>query len=155
MEIRLQRIARKSGYTIGRLFIGGKRVCDTLEDCDRGLSHTMSEIDIAMRKVAHETAIPTGTYIINMGVTSPRFGGVAFYKRICKGMLPRLVGVRGFSGVLIHCGNSSADTDGCILVGENKEVGRVLSSRSTFERLMKDYLLPAKRRGEEITITIE
>lgn len=155
MNIKLQRIARRQNYTIGRLWIAGKIICDTLENCDRGLSHTMSEIDIAMRKKAHETAIPTGTYAINMNVTSPKFGSVSFYKKVCEGMLPRLVGVRGFSGVLIHCGNTASDTDGCILVGENKEVGKVLNSRNIFEKLMKNYLLPAKKRGEEIIIKIE
>lgn len=43
------------------------------------------------------------------------------------------------------------DTEGCILVGENKEVGKVLNSTATFKRLY-DVLKSAK---DSIYITIE
>lgn len=155
MEIKIKRIAKRDGYTIGKMSIGGKWICDTLEDTDRGLKHSMSAIELSMLKKAHVTAIPTGRYIIAMNVKSPRFGEQTFYKRVCKGFLPRLVGVPAFNGVLIHCGNTAGDTDGCILVGENKEVGKVLNSRNTFTRIMSNYFLPASKRGEKITITIE
>jgi hypothetical protein len=49
MELKLRRIAKKNGYTIGKLSIDGKYFCDTLEDADRGLVSTMS-IDILKRK---------------------------------------------------------------------------------------------------------
>lgn len=154
MEITVKRIARKKGYTIGRMYIAGQYVCDTLEDEDRGLSSVMPVRDILIKKIPGQTAIPTGTYNITMRVGSPKFGSKAFYRKVCGGCLPRLIDVPGYSGVLIHCGNSAADTDGCILVGENREVGRVLKSQETFTRLCKDYLLPASRRGEDITIKI-
>jgi hypothetical protein len=56
--------------------------------------------------------------------------------------------------VLIHCGNTAADTEGCILVGKNKEVGKVLDSRETFKRLYSK-LTEAYRRGDVITITVK
>ena len=69
-------------------------------------------------------------------------------------MLPRLMGVKGFDGILIHCGNTAKDTDGCIIVGENKVKGQVINSKTTFRRL---YPLLWKAWKEEgiITITVK
>lgn len=153
MEITLRRIARRDGYTIGRLLVDGAYQCDTLEDRDRGLTSRMSTAQICGMKVKGETAIPTGRYLVDMRTVSPRFGARKQYA-FCKGRLPRLVGVPGFDGVLIHCGNTAKDTEGCILVGENKAVGRVLNSTVTFERLYP-MLKEADERGERIYITIE
>ena len=143
MRILLQRHALKAGYTIGRLEINGRYFCDTLEDTDRGLRERMTEDEIAALKVKGATAIPTGTYRIDMQTRSPRFGRV----------LPRLVSVKGYAGVLIHSGNTAADTEGCILVGENRERGKVLNSRATLERLLV-FLRAAQAEGEEIELTI-
>ena len=153
MNIYLRRIAKRDTYTIGQLEIAGKRICDTLEDKDRGLTDRQPEDVIKRIKVHGETAIPTGTYRVDMDSVSPRFGSVAFYKQVCGGKLPRLVGVKGFQGVLIHAGNTAQDTHGCILVGQNKQVGTVLNSRDTFEHLYK-LMAQARAKGEEITITI-
>ena len=143
MRILLQRHALKAGYTIGRMEINGRYFCDTLEDTDRGLRESMTEDEIAALKVKGATAIPTGTYRIDMQTRSPRFGRV----------LPRLVSVKGYSGVLIHSGNTADDTEGCILVGENRERGKVLNSRATLERLLV-FLRAAQAEGEEIKLTI-
>ena len=155
MEIIIRRIAKRAEYTIGRMYVDGRYVCDTLEDTDRGLTQTMDAREIARRKVRGRTAIPTREDQGAMNVKSPRFGSKSFYQSVCGGMLPRLVAVPGYDGVLIHCGNSAADTDGCILVGENKAVGIVLRSQDTFRRLMEDHLLKARDRRECITIKIE
>lgn len=42
MEIKVKRIARKDAYTIGKMYVNGEYVCDTLEDKDRGLTSNMS-----------------------------------------------------------------------------------------------------------------
>lgn len=47
------------------------------------------------------------------------------------------------------------DTEGCIIVGLNKVVGKVVDSQKTYTNLMKEYLLIAKERNEHITITIQ
>lgn len=143
MQILIQRHALKEGYTIGRMEINGKYFCDTLEDTDRGLRESMTEAEIAAIKVKGATAIPTGTYRIDMQTRSPRFGRV----------LPRLISVKGYAGVLIHSGNTAADTEGCILVGENRERGKVLNSRATLEHLLA-FLRAAQAEGEEIELTI-
>ena len=88
-----------------------------------------------------------------MDTVSPRFSRQTYYQKVCGGKLPRLVGVKGFAGVLIHAGNTAADTHGCILVGQNKQIGTVLNSRTTFEKLYK-MMAQARAKGEEITITI-
>ena len=143
MRILLQRHALKAGYTIGRMEINGRYFCDTLEDTDRGLRESMTEDEIAALKVKGATAIPTGTYRIDMQTRSPRFGRV----------LPRLVSVKGYSGVLIHSVNTADDTEWCILVGENRERGKVLNSRATLESLLV-FLRAAQAEGEEIELTI-
>lgn len=51
MEIVLNRIAKKDSYTIGRLYIDGKYVCDTCEDKDRGLTDSMTVEEIKTKKV--------------------------------------------------------------------------------------------------------
>ncbi len=134
MDLNLKRIARKDGYTIGRLYIDGQYFCDTLEDTDRGLRQDMHPSVCKARKRKGMTAIPTGRYQVLMNVVSPRFSQRKAYQ-FCEGKLPRLLNVPSFEGVLIHIGNTAQDTEGCILVGENREVGMVLNSTQTFRRL--------------------
>ncbi len=155
MKLTLKRIAKKTTYTIGRLFVDDVRFCDTLEDTDRGLKQTDSPASIAARKVYGETAIPSGTYTVTMNVVSPKYAGVDWYKRNCNGgRMPRLLRVPGYEGVLIHPGNTALDALGCVLVGQNKQVGRLINSRDTFAQLYKK-MNDAAKRGESITLTIE
>ena len=142
MEIQVNRIARKDGYTIGQMSLNGEYFCDTLEDTDRGLNSTMSVDEILSKKRKGITAIPTGKYDVIL-TFSPRF----------KRVLPLLLSVKGYEGVRIHAGNTAEDTEGCLLVGENKEKGKVLNSRATLEKLMS-VLLECEKRKEKISITI-
>ncbi len=153
MKILLKRIARKDNYTIGNLYIGNVFFCNTLEDKDRGLTSQMSISEIELKKVYGKTAIPTGTYKIDMTTVSPKFKDRVWAKPY-KGILPRLIDVKGYSGVLIHVGNKAEDTLGCILVGENKVKGQVVNSTATFYELMT-VLLKAQSAGETIELTIE
>lgn len=137
MEILVERKWKKPNYTIGVMSIDGKRFCETLEDVDRNLNSSMTVEQIKAIKKSNETAIPTGTYKITLDTFSPRFGNKSFYKKVCGGKLPRILNIKGFDGVLIHCGNTNLDTSGCILVGRNLEVGKVLKSQETFERLYR------------------
>lgn len=139
MKIEVKRIAKRSTYTIGKMYIDGNYFCDTLEDVDRGINQKDSLDTIKKIKVAGATAIPAGTYkvIVNM---SPKF----------QRNLPRLIDVPGFEGILIHRGNTDKDTAGCILVGENKVVGKVINS-TVYEKKLVNILQNTK---EDITITI-
>ena len=150
MELNIKRIARRETYTVGRLYIDGKYFCDTLEDKDRGLRQDMPIAVIRATKRKGITAIPTGRYRMTLAVQSPKFSKRATYQ-FCNGYLPRLINVPGYDGVLIHIGNTAMDTEGCLLVGRNTQVGKVLDSRKTFIELY-DRLLGAK---DDIYIKIE
>lgn len=141
MELLLRRIALKSTHTIGKLYIDGHYFCDTLEDPNR--DHDRSgKFEGDEKKIYGNTAIPFGRYKINV-VRSPRF----------KRELPLLLDVPHFTGILIHRGNTVSDTHGCILVGENKAVGKVLNS-TPYEVKLVEIMKAAQAKGEEITITI-
>lgn len=154
MEIVLNRKWKKPNYTIGVLSIDGKFFCNTLEDTDRGLKDTMDASEIKAIKKSHITAIPTGTYQVTLNVVSPKFSSRKFYKEVCNGKVPRLLNVKGFEGILIHSGNKAEDTDGCILVGRNLEIGKVLKSQETFSSLYK-VLKRANDAGDSILIKIQ
>lgn len=155
MELRLERIALRSEYTIGKLYVDGEYVCDTIEDTVRDLDKDGKFMNGEV-KIPGKTAIPYGRYEITMKVKSPKYSNFSKYSWAKKydGYLPRLLNVPHFDGVLIHVGNSALDSEACVLVGENKVVGRVINSVNTFRRLMDEYLVPAKKRNENIVITI-
>ena len=156
MQLTLRRTYRKEAYTIGNLYVDGLWVCSTMEDKDRGLKKTWPLSQIKAVKVPNETAIPLGTYAITMRVQSPKFSQWK-YSRLygfCKGYLPRLLGVPGFDGILIHIGSTAANSSGCILVGINDKKGMVTKSTETFQKLYS-MLKAADERGENISITIQ
>lgn len=142
MKLLLKRVALRETYTIGRLYVDNHLFCDTCEDKVRDIERE--------GKVYGKTAIPYGTYKVTLGVQSPKYSQRAAYDW-CKGYLPRLLNVPHFDGILIHAGNTADDSSGCILVGENKVVGKVINSMATLKRLYGIL----KEAGEDITLTIE
>ena len=150
MELVLERKWKKSDYTIGILLIDNKKFCEVIEDKDRGLKDSMTTEQIKLIKKPNMTAIPTGTYDVTLDVFSSKFGNIPFYKKVCNGKLPRLLNVKGFEGILIHCGNTQLDTSGCLIVGENKIKGKVINSKITFEKLYNIL----KNSKDKITIKI-
>lgn len=154
MKLDLVRIYNCPTYSIGKLYVNGEWLCDVVEDTDRGLDQSMPLAEIKERKVYRLTAIPTGSYRVTMNVQSPKMSKMKYYADFCKGYLPRILNVPGYEGILIHCGSSAASSAGCIIVGYNTIKGKVTDSRKAWEKLMTQHLLPAKKRGELITITI-
>ena len=148
MKITVKRTAKLPTYTIGNMYIDGKYFCDTLEDTDRGLRQDMALATIKRIKQPGVTAIPMGTYKVDMNTISPKYSTRAAYQ-FCQGKLPRLQNVPGYEGILIHIGNTDRDTEGCILVGENKVKGQVINSTETFKKLYSILLT-----GKNITIEI-
>ena len=154
MELILDRKYKKTTYCIGRLYVDGKFICNTIEDRDRHLTQDMPLEQIKKIKVAALTAIPTGTYKIRMDVISPKYSLKPWYLTNCHGArVPRLVDVKGWDGVLIHTGNTEKDSSGCIIVGINDVPGMVTKSKDTFLKLY-NMMYAAYRKGEPIKIII-
>ena len=126
MKVLLNRRWKKSEYTIGEWIVDGVKICNVLENPDRGLRQDMSLTEIKKRKVPKNTAIPTGHYIIKM-TYSPRF----------KCMMPQILDVIGFSGIRVHSGNWVYQTDGCPLLGDNTKKGFVGNSKKRCEEFTK------------------
>lgn len=146
MELTIDRRWKKREYTIGNLYIGGVFFCNTLEDKVRELGMDGSG------KIRGVTAIPEGRYEVTLDVVSPKYSHKQAYK-FCGGRVPRLLNVPFFEGILIHIGNTAKDTEGCVLVGENKAVGRVVNSTATYRRLWYK-LEEARKQGERLFVTI-
>lgn len=148
MIIKVYRLYKKKGYTISRVYINGVRFgdgknwCYILEDEDRGLYNSMDESAIKRQKVPGQTAIPYGTYEVTI-TYSPRF----------KRTLPLLNGVKAFSGIRIHSGNTAADTEGCLLPGVNDKVGQVSNSRYWFN-LIYTQIEQALAKGERVWLEV-
>ena len=153
MELVLNRKYKLPTYSIGKLYVDGEYFSNTLEDVDRNLNQEMSLEDIKKIKVYGETAIPYGRYKITL-VKSPKYSKKQKFVELTGGLMPYINNVPAWAGCLIHSGNTNKDTLGCILVGENKEKGKVINSFSTFKRLWK-MLAEANERGEEIWLTIQ
>lgn len=158
MKIHLTRNSYESGagYTHGRLRTDeGGFLCWTLEDEDRGLHQEMALSQIERKKIKGKTAIPTGTYRIQLRV-SPKFRE-RYWAKPYGGKLPYLCNVPGFEGVCIHPGNTPQDTEGCLLPGmlHSGIRGHIFDSVIAFQDLMNYYIWPAYQRKEEIWITIE
>ena len=135
MQLKLNRIFKTNTFTIGELYINEKYVTDTLEDRVRPEGE----------KVYGKTAIPEGTYEVKL-THSPRF----------KKILPEILNVPNFSGIRIHTGNSSKDTEGCILVGtwDGEKEDWVGNSRIAFDELMA-LLEEATNNKEKVTLTVK
>ena len=138
MRLRVERNECGPVCTIGELSIDGAWECFTLED-------TVREKDgeaVESWKIKGETAIPRGTYPVVI-THSNRF----------KRELPLVQDVPGFEGVRIHPGNTSEDTEGCILVGRGKTDKTVTESRAAFNALY-GKIQQGLQDGDTVTIEI-
>lgn len=112
MLIEVERFLEAGDATVSRISIAGEPICYGLEDQFREI------------KVPGSTRIPAGEY----AVTLRKEGGfhhryAARFPEFHKGML-WIRDVPGFQWILIHCGNTSADTAGCLLVGRDYSQNR-------------------------------
>lgn len=127
MKIKVDRIYKGESYTIGKMYLNGEYFCDTLEDAIRPV------------KIPNETAIPAGTYKVEV-TYSPRF----------KRNLPLLIDVPNYTGIRIHEGSNKDHTSGCILVGFNTSKGILSDSRKISDQLTEKL----KSLSEPIEIEI-
>ena len=142
MELKLNRIYFSSTYTIGKLFVDGKLFCDTIEDHNRDYNKDGDLNDLNETKIQNETAIPFGIYnvIVNM---SGRF----------KRLLPRLIDVPHFDGILIHNGKDETSSSGCIILGLNKVKGKVINGTYYMNKLT-DMIYDEQKKNIKTTIQI-
>ena len=110
MEITLLRKWPRDRYIIGQMFIDDVKFCHTLEPPRTG----------------DHPCIPAGRYKVEM-YPSGKFHALR----------PILLNVPHRSGILIHEGNYPRNTQGCILVGKNLQVGSLSYSTTTLAELMR------------------
>jgi len=140
MELKLVRKHYGESFTEGKLFINNGFQCYTVEDKDRKL-----EIEGCESKVQNMTCIPKGTYKVTISMSS-RF----------KKFMIEVLNVPCFKGIRMHSGNSSKDTEGCIIVGKSNakdDDNWVSESRIAYESLHKK-VKEALSYGEEITLEV-
>ena len=118
--VRMHRIHNNERYCISRLYDGktGEWICDAIEDTVRDDDHN-GRIDHGEAKFAK---------------TRLDIGHKARY-----GCIPLLHKVNSFTSIRIHPGETEKNSEGCILLGYNKEVGRMSDSEavclSFYERM--------------------
>ena len=105
--------------TIGKLFLNGEWLCDTLENPWLNNQRNIS-------------CIPEGEYKVRL--RTARESATKDYLHLLVQDVPDR------SLVLFHTGNTAKDTRGCILVGIGSEQDLVKNSRLAMELLMKEIL---------------
>ena len=157
MEILVERKWKRDAYTIGNIYVNGKRFgdgknyCNTLEDADRGLTQSMPLAEIKKHKIYGETAIPAGTYKVKF-TFSPKFCNRAWAKPY-GGKVPELLNVPAYAGVRIHPFNTAKECLGCIALGRNTAKGMVTNS-TYWCGLLHKKIWEAETSGEDVMMTI-
>lgn len=138
IQIKVVRDTFTENATIGKMYINGQYFAETLEDKERGLNQSLPLEENKRLKVKGQTCIPYGKYkgIVNVSPSKKR-------------LLPRLLNVPAFDGILIHKGNTNADSFGCILVGTFRAKEQII--KSTIKELQLIHIMP---EGTEFEIEI-
>ena len=117
--------------TLGKLFLNGEYFCDTLENPWKN-------------NVRNISCIPDGVYDVRLRL--PRESASRDYLHLLVKEVPN----RDY--ILFHRGNTSADTSGCILVGQTREQDRVNNSRLAMDLVIKEII---NLGGENINLIIK
>tara|TARA_Y100000401_G_scaffold17899_1_gene12074 strand:+ start:237 stop:650 length:414 start_codon:yes stop_codon:yes gene_type:complete len=117
--------------TIGKLYLNGELMCDTLEnpwlDNQRNIS-----------------CIPAGQYDVRLRLA--RESATRDYLHLLVKEVPNR------SYILFHIGNTAKDTQGCILVGLKRQQDFVSNSRLAMDLLMKEII---NLGGEDLHLIIK
>lgn len=142
MRLKVQQIAQTLDSTLSALTHEGRFLCFVLEDGYRE------------QKVMHQTRIPAGVYRI----AQRREGKFYAAHRVKWGdtFVPELLDVPGFKFILIHPGNTTEDTSGCLLVGNTATFAGKFEVRDSTAAYRRIYalLLGAFDSGEDVEIEI-
>ena len=117
--------------TMGKLFLNGEEFCDTLELAWKDNQRSIS-------------CIPAGEYKVRLRL--PRESATRDYIHLLVQDVPNR------SYILVHIGNTTADTKGCILVGQSRQQDFVGNSTLAMELLIKEII---HLGGENITLIIK
>lgn len=122
LKLRLIRVNKTFKYTEGVLIDlnNNKILCDTLEDRIRDINGDGDLDDKDEDKVYGETAIPYGTYDLEV-TYSPTFDMD----------MVLIKGVKDFTGVRFHWGSTVKNTYGCVLVGKRHGHGMLINTGMT------------------------
>lgn len=144
MNILLKRLYQTSDCTIGSIYVNDVFHGFTLEDIHRS------------NKVHGKTRIPAGTYTL-------------LFKKVLTGLTKKyrnkfkwfnwhieLMNVPNFKCVYIHIGNTSRDTQGCILVGKGHTHGSSSITNSTDSYINLYRLVSSElEMGNNVNLTIQ
>lgn len=145
MELQLYRFSSQSKTSLGVLLIDEKFQCYTLEDTFR------------KEKIKKETRIDSGKYEVKLREFGRHYEKYRQKYEGHEGML-WLQDVPKFEHILIHVGNDSEDTEGCILVGStannNAKVKGMITNSTEAYLDMYFKVLKAFKRGEKVFINL-
>lgn len=153
MEVKIERIADNKHSTLGKLYIDGLGLCYTLEDAYHS------------KKIAGKTRIPPGRYQLGLrkvGGFHNRYQIDPRFRAIHRGMI-EVLDVPNYKYILFHCGNTSKDTAGCILLGTNYMVRNPNTNNEeyTVNQSAKAYkniypvIAEAIAQGDEVMLNID
>ena len=117
--------------TMGKLFLNGEEFCDTLELAWKDNQRSIS-------------CIPAGEYKVRLRLQ--RESATRDYIHLLVQDVPNR------SYILVHIGNTTADTKGCILVGQSRQQDFVGNSTLAMELIIKEII---HLGGENITLIIK
>lgn len=140
LHLKLHRAHHGPGYCVGRLHVDNEWQCFTLEDEVREIETR----PVQEWKIPGRTAIPRGTYEVVITLSN------RFERR-----LPLLLNVPGFTGVRIHSGNTSEDTEGCILVGRAWDGGDRVSQSRLALGVLQEKIELAIYQGRKVYLEVE
>lgn len=154
MDLVFQRFSDNRKSTIGLMFkkiqVGTEQrlhfVAYGLEDEHRDV------------KVKAETRIPAGFY--ELGLRQDETPKTIQYRTKYPWFKKHIeiLKVPGFTGVYIHIGNTDADTEGCLLLGDNADNnqigdGSISNSTNAFKRFYSE-VYPLLEAGKKVCLTI-
>ena len=141
MKIKIERKARKGGYTIGKVYVDGKYFCDSLEDTDRGVTQLMPFVPTGGAN-GYWVKPDTGLYDCTIQWWEK-------HKCYC----PMLLRVGGFTGILLHNGMTADHSEGCVLLGKNNVLGRLDGDRIYMDALAA-RVMACQKTGEKVTVEV-
>jgi hypothetical protein len=130
VELNLQRDSTSNEGTTGKLSVNGVWQCFTLE--------------LYLGDYGVGCAIHPGRYPVTMAF-SPHF----------QMMLPHVNNVPGRTGILIHDGNTEKDTEGCILVGQERLNPGEIADSNAARLALQSKIANARANGEDVWLDVE